>query len=153
MGTNDAKPINVKWLARTAILLALTLAFQMIGLPQPVTGPAVNAMLLISGTYVGALGGIIIGLLTPLIAFARGILPPPLAPMIPFIMLGNATGNFIFTDKKYIRKEIHRLCSSNNMWRSCQVFNLICCRKIYSKYSTCCKAMQTPQLLLQLLVG
>ncbi len=84
------KPFSLRWLTRTALLLAITLAFQMLGLPQAITGPAVNAMLLISGTYVGGLGAVIIGLLTPWIAFLRGILPPPLAPMIPFIMLGNA---------------------------------------------------------------
>lgn len=83
-------PFSIRWLTRTAILLAITLAFQMLGFPQMVTGPAVNAMLLLSGTYVGGLGAVIIGMLTPLIAFVRGILAPPLAPMIPFIMLGNA---------------------------------------------------------------
>lgn len=81
---------DLRWLTRTAILLGITLAFQMLGLPQMFTGPAVNAMLLLSSTYVGSLGAVIIGLLTPFIAFTRGILAPPLAPMIPFIMLGNA---------------------------------------------------------------
>jgi len=33
---------------------------------------------------------VIIGMLTPFIAFVRGILTQPLAPMIPFIMVGNA---------------------------------------------------------------
>jgi uncharacterized YccA/Bax inhibitor family protein len=84
------KPFSIRWLTRTAILLAITLAFQMMGFPQMITGPAVNAMLLLSGTYVGALGAVIIGMLTPFIAFIRGILAPPLAPMIPFIMIGNA---------------------------------------------------------------
>ena len=90
MNKDVLKPFSIRWLTRTAILLAITLAFQMLGFPQMVTGPAVNAMLLLSGTYVGGLGAVIIGLLTPWIAFVRGILAPPLAPMIPFIMLGNA---------------------------------------------------------------
>jgi len=90
MNKGDLTPFSVRWLTRTAILLAITLAFQMLGFPQMITGPAVNAMLLISGAYVGALGAVIIGLLTPFIAFIRGILAAPLAPMIPFIMLGNA---------------------------------------------------------------
>ncbi len=79
-----------KWLTKTALLLALTLVFQMIGFPQPVTGPLINMMLFISATISGLLGGILIGALTPWIAFVRGILPAPLAPMIPFIMAGNA---------------------------------------------------------------
>jgi hypothetical protein len=90
MNKDVLTPFSIRWLTRTAILLAITLAFQMLGFPQMVTGPAVNAMLLLSGTYVGGLGAVIIGMLTPLIAFFRGILAPPLAPMIPFIMLGNA---------------------------------------------------------------
>ena len=79
-----------KWLTKTALLLALTLAFQMLGFPQPITGSLVNMMLFISATISGLLGGILIGGLTPWIAFIRGILPAPLAPMIPFIMAGNA---------------------------------------------------------------
>jgi hypothetical protein len=39
---------------------------------------------------VGWQGGILIGIFTPVIAAMRGILPPPLAPLIPFIALGNA---------------------------------------------------------------
>jgi len=83
-------PFSVRWVTRTAILLAITLAFKMMGFPQMITGPAVNAMLLLSGAYVGGLGAVLIGMLTPLIAFIRGILAPPLAPMIPFIMASNA---------------------------------------------------------------
>lgn len=86
---------SVKWLTRTAVLLALTLAIQLLGLPQTFTGPAVNALLLLAGILVNPISGICIGLLTPIIAFTRGILPAPLAPAIPFIMLGNAFFVFI----------------------------------------------------------
>lgn len=82
--------MTLKFLTRTAILLALTLAFQMFKLPQLFTGPAVNTMLFVSGGVVGIGGGVLIGALTPWIAFINGILPAPLAPAIPFIMLGNA---------------------------------------------------------------
>jgi len=87
---------NVRWITLTAVLLALTLAVQMVGLPQPLTGPAVNAMLILSTAFVGPTGGIIIGALTPFVAFMRGILAAPLAPMIPFIMIGNGVLVFIF---------------------------------------------------------
>lgn len=78
------------WIAKTAVLLALTAAIQLAGLPQPVTGPAVNAMLLLTGLVVGPSSGVLVGVFTPVIALYRGILPPPLAPMVPFIGLGNA---------------------------------------------------------------
>lgn len=90
---------NVKsatsWLARTALLLAFTVAIQMPGLPQPVTGPAVNAMLLLAAGVVSPASGVLVGVFTPIIALYRGILPPPLAPM-PFIGLGNAVFVMVF---------------------------------------------------------
>ncbi len=85
------------WLTRTAVLLALTLAVQFLGLPQWFTGPLVNAFLLLASLLVGMGSGVVIGLLTPWIALLRGILPPPLAPMVPFIMLGNALLVIIFS--------------------------------------------------------
>ncbi|NPV53766.1 MAG: ECF transporter S component [Firmicutes bacterium] len=93
---DDRNTRTVKFITQTAVLLAITLAVQMLGLPQPFTGPAVNAMLLLTCIYVGIAGGVIVGLLTPWIAFLRGILAPPLAPMIPFIMLGNAVLVIVF---------------------------------------------------------
>lgn len=80
--------LEVRFLVRTAILLALTLAFQFAGLPQPITGPAINAMLILATIFVGPLGAIIIGCLTPWLAFVRGIMG--FAPLIPYIMVGNA---------------------------------------------------------------
>lgn len=78
-----------KWITQAGLLLALTLVIQMLGFPQFVTGPLVNMMLILSAFFVGGLGGSLIGGLTPWIAITRGILPPPLAPMIPFIIAGN----------------------------------------------------------------
>jgi thiamine transporter ThiT len=81
---------NILFITRTAILMALTLVIQMMNLPQYATGPLVNTMLYVAAVFVGVWGGVAIGLITPLIAFWRGILPLPLGPMIPFIALGNA---------------------------------------------------------------
>lgn len=82
--------MTARYVARTGVLLALALVVQMAGLPQPFTGPAVNAVLLLAAMAAGPVGGVLIGLLTPWIAFSRGILPAPLGPAIPFIMAGNA---------------------------------------------------------------
>lgn len=79
----------VRYITRTGVLLAIALAVQFIKLPQPVTGPVVNAILLLAAIYVGVSGGIIIGLFTPVAAFMVGILPPPMAPLIPVIMAAN----------------------------------------------------------------
>ena len=81
---------RISWISRTAILLAIALVFQMGGFPQFITGPLVNTVLYLATMIVGWQGGILIGIFTPVIAAMRGILPPPLAPLIPFIALGNA---------------------------------------------------------------
>ncbi len=87
---------SVVFLTRTAVLLALTLAIQMAGMPQYATGPLVNTMLYVAATFVGIGGGVAIGLVTPVVAFVRGILLPPLGPMIPYIALGNAVLVIVF---------------------------------------------------------
>jgi len=81
---------SIRWISRTAILLAIALVFQMGGFPQFITGPLVNTVLYLATMIVGWQGGILIGIFTPVIAAMRGILPPPLAPLIPFIALGNS---------------------------------------------------------------
>ncbi|MFH1533314.1 MAG: ECF transporter S component [Nitrospirota bacterium] len=57
---------------------------------QPVTGPIVNATLFIAAATLGAQSAILVGLIPSIIALSSGLLPPVLAPMIPFIMLSNA---------------------------------------------------------------
>jgi len=80
---------NVKFIARTGILLALALGFQSLGLAQPITGPVVNAILYIAAMMTGGLSGVVIGLTTPWIAYITGIMK--LAPAVPVIIAGNVT--------------------------------------------------------------
>ena len=87
---------SVQQLARVALLLALTLSVQYLRLPTPVTGPLVNLMLILSTALTGAAGGAAIGLRTPWAALMLGIIPPALAPAIPFIMAGNAIYCFCY---------------------------------------------------------
>ncbi|WP_027340322.1 ECF transporter S component [Halonatronum saccharophilum] len=91
-----------KWLTRTAMLLALTLVVQIMGFPPYITGPLVNMMLIVSVLSINLLSGILIGSLTPWIALARGILPAPLAPMVPFIIISNIiliVGFYLFEER------------------------------------------------------
>ncbi|MFZ5518508.1 MAG: ECF transporter S component [Candidatus Zhuqueibacterota bacterium] len=78
------------FIARLAILVSLTVGIQLAGLPQPITGPMINALLLLTAALVGVIAGITLGCLTPLLALIRGQLPAILAPMVPFIAVGNA---------------------------------------------------------------
>ncbi len=77
-------------LARTSVLLALALVFQ-IGFNQfgpTIVGPLVNMTLLIAAAVVGSTSAILIGCLTPLMAFVLGI--STFLPVVPFIMVANA---------------------------------------------------------------
>lgn len=87
---------QVRWITETALLFALVLVIQMLGFPQLVTGPLVNMALLLATIFQGIGSGVVIGFFTPWIAFSRGILPAPLAPMIPFIMMGNSLFVIVF---------------------------------------------------------
>jgi len=58
-------------------------------LNQAITGPLVNAMLFLATIFLGARSAILIGLTPSLVSISTGLLPLPLAPMIPFIMVGN----------------------------------------------------------------
>lgn len=76
-------------LTRTAVLLALALSFQigLMPLAQPAVGPLVNMILVIAVITVGPLRALLIGWITPMMAFFLGIMP--LAVLLPVVMLGN----------------------------------------------------------------
>jgi hypothetical protein len=56
---------------------------------QWLTGPIVNAVLIIALLLIGLRSAIILCFLPSLIALSSGLLPAPLAPVVPFIMIGN----------------------------------------------------------------
>jgi len=56
---------------------------------QWVTGPIVNAILIIALFLVGIRSALVICLLPSLMALSGGLLPAILAPVVPFIMIGN----------------------------------------------------------------
>ena len=82
--------IRTKTIAGFIFLTTLTLIVEMIGLPQPFTGPLINMMLILTTLLLNPLAGAGLGAGTPLIAALRGQLPAPLIPMVPFIIVGNA---------------------------------------------------------------
>ena len=80
---------KAEMISRLGLLTALTIVIQIAGLPQPVTGPLINGIIILTVLWIGPLPAIALGCLTPLAALIRGQLPPVLMPMLPFIMLGN----------------------------------------------------------------
>ncbi|SDJ96290.1 ECF transporter S component [Natronincola ferrireducens] len=91
------------FITRTSLLLSLALIFQIAfrTFAQPIVGPLINLILIISVIKVGVVSAVMIGCLTPLIAFLIGI--TPLLPLIPFIMIGNSIFAYIFN--YFYRKE------------------------------------------------
>lgn len=56
---------------------------------QFVTGPIVNATLFLGAYYLGSGPAILVGLVPSVVALSSGLLPMPLAPMVPFIIISN----------------------------------------------------------------
>lgn len=81
---------NIKWITRTAVLLALLVLLQLITKPlgQLVTGSAVNFVLIASAVLCGLSSGIVVAVASPFLAYALGI-GPAFIQLIPFIALGN----------------------------------------------------------------
>jgi len=75
-------------LTQFAVLIGVATVAPLFG-QQAITGVIVNAILFISTMFLGIRAGILIGLLPSIIALSVGLLPAVLAPMIPFIMIGN----------------------------------------------------------------
>ena len=83
---------DVRWsrLGLTLALIALGVLIPQMGLPQAITGPLVNALLILAVETTGIGSAALVGLTTPLSALANGVLPLPLMLMIPFIGIANA---------------------------------------------------------------
>ncbi|MGB2762647.1 MAG: hypothetical protein WBC21_03900 [Minisyncoccales bacterium] len=122
---------------------------------QAITGPIVNATLFISVMLLGVQGAILVGLIPSLVALSIGLLPLVLAPMVPFIMLGNTLLILCFSyikDKNFwlgvlsasILKFLFLFCASST------VMNLIINEEIALKASI---MMSWPQLFTALAGG
>lgn len=87
---------DVRKLTRSALLLALAIVMQILGrvypgISQLVVGSTVNAILIICLLVNDVSWAVLVGALTPILAWSLGQLPQPLGPIIPIIALGNAT--------------------------------------------------------------
>lgn len=81
----DRAVFIMRFIFLTSIAIIVPLFHQ-----QMITGPIVNATLFTAVILLGTTGGIFVGLIPGVIALSVGTLPAVLAPMIPYIMLGNA---------------------------------------------------------------
>ena len=93
MATNIATltKVNISYALKFLVLLSIATAGPLVGIhSQWITGPIVNATLILAVYLVGARGALLIGILPSTIALSSGLLPAVLAPMIPFIIIGNS---------------------------------------------------------------
>lgn len=85
---------NIRWLTRTAALVALLLSIQwatagtQVFAGQYITGSLVNAVLAVAALLCGLSTGLVVAVLSPFFAFALGI-GPKLLLIVPMIALGN----------------------------------------------------------------
>lgn len=81
--------INTRKITETAVLLALLVVLQAVTKPlgQIVTGSCVNTVLAVAALLGGLWSGVVIALVSPVLAFLLGIAPN--AVVVPAIMIGN----------------------------------------------------------------
>lgn len=84
------------------ILLVSIATFAPLIRQQAIVGPIVNATLFVSTAVLGLEYAVLVGLVPSLIALSVGLLPIVLAPMIPFIVVGNTILILIFS---YLNKK------------------------------------------------
>ena len=80
---------KIRWITETAIMLALLVSLQALTKPmgQLVTGSCVNGVLAVAALVGGLSSGIVVALVSPVLAFLLGIAPQILT--VPAIMVGN----------------------------------------------------------------
>ncbi len=89
------KVFSVKFITRTALLLAVVVAVQMVGRLLPfnnfIVGPLVNACLVVSTAMLGIWGGLIVSVVSPFTSLINNHAPvaAALLPFAPFVAVGN----------------------------------------------------------------
>ena len=94
--------MNTRTLTRTAMALALLVALQYVtrSFGQLVTGSLVNLVLCVTALYMGWGSGLILALISPLLAWLLGI-GPAFPALVPCIALGNAAYVLLLSVKKW----------------------------------------------------
>lgn len=145
---------QVKTIAQFAALLGIATILPLFH-QQWLTGPMVNAVLYVAVVLLGTQNAIILGLLPSTIALAVGLLPPVLAPMIPFIIISNTIMVVSFAalkEKNYwLGIAVSSFVKFVFLWStSYVVVNLLLKKEIASTVST---MMAWPQLFTALIGG
>lgn len=102
---------KIRWITETALLLAMLIVLQSVtkSFGQIVTGSCVNAVLAIASLVAGMSSGIVIAVVSPVLAFLLNIAPQ--AVTVPAIMVGNTVFVVLLrliagTDSKVLGRQI-----------------------------------------------
>jgi len=81
--------VNVNYIAQFMILASIAVFLPYLVPSQWITGPIVNAVLILTLVKFGLRNAISVAIAPSLVALSSGLLPVILAPVVPFIMFGN----------------------------------------------------------------
>ncbi len=81
--------LNVAKITNLLVLSSIAIFVPYFFHQQWITGPLVNAILILTLFLAGIRSAVIVCLVPSLMALAGGLLPPILAPAVPFIMISN----------------------------------------------------------------
>ncbi len=81
--------VQVKTLSKFLLISGLAIMIPFYIHIQWLTGPIINALLVLSLFLLGIRSAVFVALIPSIVALSVGLLPAILAPMIPFIMLSN----------------------------------------------------------------
>ena len=79
------KSVNTKTITLTGVLLAICIVFQLFkGISPFISGPVVNAVIIIATAAVGLWSGTVIALISPIVAYFLGA--TPILQVIPLMI-------------------------------------------------------------------
>jgi len=157
--------VDTKHIVKTSMLLAVAIVIQLLGRSFPqinqfLVGPLINAILILATFICGIKWGVLTGLLTPVLAWLVGQLPPPMAPFIPFIIIGNLVYVVAFgvlSKHKYgnylgllVGSFIKYLFLSFSVTKVVYLLNIDIPKKVLEKLAI---MMSTPQLITAIVGG
>jgi hypothetical protein len=99
---NPLQTVKTKVIAFT-LLTIITAYMPTVIHYQLITGPLINMALILAVFLVGPFEAVFLGLMPSVLALISGLLPLPLAPIVPFIMISNAimVGIYYYLGKKH----------------------------------------------------
>ncbi len=97
--------VNVKAATQFVALAGIAMALPFFLHLQFITGPIVNAILILVLFLSGVRSALVVALIPSLMALAGGLLPAILAPAVPFIMVGNVI--FVLTVDYFYSRQMN----------------------------------------------